>query len=396
MVSYPKDKTKFSQRLPESIWLELEDFEEAAKISNSVTGEAQQWQSYLKALALVGFERWVHQRVAELSVNRAHCSLFQPDNPLEAVCNLTVGEFRVCLMITEELTDEVSVPKAAIDVPELVSHFYVLMEVLEEQERIVLRGFLRYDQLVDYRSSANLETRGEGNDSVPLHLFEPEMNQFLLCSRYLEPSSIPLPLIPEKTSSIDYSPEKLTTPLSEQVINLALWLRDEIDDLTRNLGWGLPAPLIPATISGFRSTAAFDDAIVQLRKRGIHIPPQASGSCRKIYLAQTTLNLLAGAWVLPQNAAESVPEWSLLLILRMKSGDFLPKGIQMKITDLTDVVYDRVLDTDDCYLVVRLVGTQEEQFSVTLRLDGEEITLEPFVFVPSLTQGIIESTWPQF
>lgn len=376
MMSYSQDKTKFAQWLPESIWLEPEDFEEAAQISNPVIGEAQQWQSYLNGLALIGFERWVNQRDANLSVNRENCSLFKGDNGIDTVCNLTMGEFQVCLIVTEELTDNVSVPNRAVD-SEFAGHFYVVMEVLEEQEQVSLSGFLRYDKLIDYQDSLKLQVSGDGYYQIPLSLFESEMNHLLFYSRYLEPSAI---LLPEKKSLTDDVIPASPTPLSDHVINLGLWLRDEIDDLTRSLGWGLSAPLIPAT--GFRFTQPFDTAIAQLRSRGVNIPANARRICKEVDLAKTALELLVAAWALPENSVDSVPEWRLLLILRMQSGDFLPKGIRLKVTDLTSVVYDRVMEDYDCYLVVRLVGTQEEQFSVTLELDGKEMTLAPFIFVP--------------
>jgi hypothetical protein len=396
MMSYSQDKTKFAQGLPESIWLEPEDFEEAAQISNPVTGEAQQWQSYVNGLALIGFERWVNQRDANLSVNRENCSLFQRDNGIDAVCNLTVGEFRVCLIVTEELTDNVSIPNNAVNLPELAGHFYVVMEVLEEQEQVVLSGLLRYDKLIDYRDSVKLQVGGDEYHQIPLSLFEPEMNHLLFYSRYLEPSAIPLPIISAQKSPIDNSDTASLIPLSEQVINLALWLRDEIDDLTRNLGWGLPAPLIPATATGFRSIESFDTAIAQLMDRGINIPAQASGSCRTIYLGEISLEVLAGIWALPPTSDESIPKWSLLLILSMPSGGFLPKGIRLQVKDVNSVLYDKILENDDYYLMVRLIANVTEQLTATIELQGEAFELEPFAFNPDAIPGTIQNNLPGF
>lgn len=393
MMSYSQDKTKFAQGLPESIWLEPEDFEEAARISNPVTGEAQQWQSYVNGLALIGFERWVNQRDAKLSVNRENCSLFQRDNGIDAVCNLTVGEFQVCLIVTEELTDNVSVPNKAVDLPELAGHFYVVMEVLEEQEQVRLSGFLRYDKLINYRDSVKLQVGGDEYYQIPLSLFDPEMNHLLFYSHYLEQSAIPLP---EKKPSTDDVIEPSPTPLSQQVINLALWLRDEIDDLTRNLGWGSPAPLIPATVSGFRSIESFDTAIAQLMDLGINIPAQASGSCRTIYLGEISLEVLAGIWALPPTSDESIPQWSLLLILGMPSGGFLPKGIRLQVKDVNSVLYDKILENDDYYLMVRLIANVTEQLTATIELQGEEFELERFAFNPDAIPGTIQKNLPGF
>ena len=226
-MSYSQDKTKFAQWLPESIWLEPEDFEEAAQISNPVMGEAQQWQSYLNGLALIGFERWVNQRDANLSVNRENCSLFKGDNGIDAVCNLTVGEFQICLIVTEELTNNVSVPNRAVD-SEFAGHFYVVMEVLEEQEQVVLSGFLRYDKLIDYQDSVKLQVSGDGYYQIPLSLFESEMNHLLFYSRYLEPSAIPLPVPKMMTKNVGLEAIRLGAP-GESLVNLSQWLNNIFD-----------------------------------------------------------------------------------------------------------------------------------------------------------------------
>ncbi len=230
MVSYAKNKTKFSQLLPESIWLEPEDFEEATKISKRVTDEAHQWQMYLNSLALIGFERWVKQRYPDLSVNRDSCSLFESVNITDAVCNLKVGKFKfkVCLLVVEDLGDKVSVPKVVIDLPELVAHFYVVVSVLEEEERVILAGFLRYDELVNYRSSVNLEASGDEHYQLPLSCFDSEMNHLLFYSRYLVPSAIVLPVIQEGKVTIDI-PDKLVGAAGEPLGKLSRWLDNIFD-----------------------------------------------------------------------------------------------------------------------------------------------------------------------
>jgi len=228
MMSYSQDKTKLAQWLPESIWLEPEDFEEAAQISNPVTGEAQQWQSYVNGLALIGFERWVNQRDANLSVNRENCSLFQRDNGIDAVCNLTVGEFRVCLIVTEELTDNVSVPNRTVDLPEFAGHFYVVMEVLEEQKQVSLSGFLRYDKLFDYRDSVKLQVSEDRYYQIPLSLFDSEMNHLLFYSRYLEPSAIPLSVPETMATNAKIGAMSFGAP-GESLVNLSQWLNNIFD-----------------------------------------------------------------------------------------------------------------------------------------------------------------------
>lgn len=121
-----------------------------------MTGEAERWQTYLNTLALLGFEQWLSERIPARTVNR-------DTNVVSAGCNLKVGEFKICLIATEHLLDEVvNVPQTTIEQPELAAHFYVVLEVLEEQEQVIVRGELRYDQLVNYLLRDDLQLLRDG------------------------------------------------------------------------------------------------------------------------------------------------------------------------------------------------------------------------------------------
>jgi hypothetical protein len=140
--------------------LSSEAIDQAVELSLQIPNEDRQWQTYLNVLALYGFEEWLETRATDLTINREHCSVLQPAmaNAIEAVCNLTVNGFKVCLIATGSLTDEeVTLPRAVVDLPEFVAHFYVLVEVQEEQETAVVSGFLSYDQLVNRQATVNLQ-----------------------------------------------------------------------------------------------------------------------------------------------------------------------------------------------------------------------------------------------
>ena len=194
-----------SRRLhPEVIWLEPEHFEQASQLSKRVTDEANQWQSYLNVLALLGFVQWLGERVSDLSINWHNSSVLQPQyaNFIEAVCNLKVSEFNLCLITTDNSFDElVSIPRAAIDLPEFVAHFYIIVEVQEEQEQAIVRGILRYDQLNQYRQSAHLQVKPDWSYQLPLSLFDAEPNHLLFNLRFLKPKSIALPVVAVHSST---------------------------------------------------------------------------------------------------------------------------------------------------------------------------------------------------
>ena len=198
--------------LPEVIWLRTKHFDLAREMSDRVTGEAQQWQTYLNALALLSFEQWLSDRLPDRAINRDDC----------AIGYLRVGEFKFCAIATEHLLDElVNIPQNAIDKPERAAHFYVLLEVLEEEEKVILRGFLRYDELVNYRLRFNLQLR-DGCYQLPLSLFDGEPNHLLLYCQVLQAAAIPLPVpSPE---------EKLPGYLKETRTKLSQWLQGVFDE----------------------------------------------------------------------------------------------------------------------------------------------------------------------
>ncbi|MBD0360467.1 MAG: DUF1822 family protein, partial [Nitrososphaeraceae archaeon] len=121
---------------PQVIWLEPEHFESAKEISDRNLSETRQWTIYLNALALIGFEQWLKERIPNIKINRHKCSIFQSDsaNVTDVVCYLSVGEFHLCLIIVDNLIDDfVNVPKEIITSLKQLAHFYVLIEVLEEE-----------------------------------------------------------------------------------------------------------------------------------------------------------------------------------------------------------------------------------------------------------------------
>ena len=214
--------------LPEVIWLEPEHFEQATEISSQVKSEALRWSTYLNALALLGFEEWLQEKTAQPVHREANAveSMSQLKNlpeeaPAAVLSQLKVGEFRYGLMATECLLDEmVSIPQAAIDRPELAAHFYVVLEVDEEQAQVIVRGFLRYDE-VNYHSSNFLLQNG--GYQLPLSLFDPEPNHLLFYSHYLDASAIPLPE-PAQASFLE--------TLQSTRTKLSQWLQGILDE-----GW---------------------------------------------------------------------------------------------------------------------------------------------------------------
>ena len=195
----------FRLLMPETIWIEPDYIKQAA-VGDRTTND-QQWQVYLNTLALLSLEEWFRERIPDVRIKR------------DDVNYLKIGDFKICVIATENVLDEtVNIPQAVLDRPELAAHFYAILEVLEEEEQAIIRGFQRYDLLNNYHLQVNFSTQADGYYSFPLSVFDAEPNHLLSYCRHLDASAIAL-------------------PVRERVLNqvrtkLSRWLQEIVDE-----GW---------------------------------------------------------------------------------------------------------------------------------------------------------------
>lgn len=229
--------------IPQVIWLETEDFDQAKAIVSNVRPEAQQWQAYLNALGVLSLEKWLSQRILDKTISRNLSTI-------ENVGILNIGGFKIGAIATEHVLDEVvNIPQVAIDNAELASHFYVLLEVSEEEEIVTLRGLMRYDQLVDYRNRYNLQPASNDCYQLPLELLDWELNHLLSYTRYLEPAAIALPVIQTTVQ------ENLREYLQETTTKLSQWLQGMFDDTWQALDLMLNADAMALNIRNIEAGA---------------------------------------------------------------------------------------------------------------------------------------------
>lgn len=285
----------------EAFPLKPEQIEQAVELSNQVVNEQRQWQTYLHALAWLGFESWLDSRAPELMINSDNCSIWQPSyaNVIDGVFNLEVGQFKLCLLTNGTMSDRlIAVPRAVVDLPEYAAHFYVVVNVQEEQEAATVEGFISYDELLEDIQSANLQPSPDWTYELSWSWFNPEPDNLLLYLRCLEPAAITLPALPKQRLTIleniqsELEPlipqlQKSETPLwqimswetalplltsselldwlyqlqtgktspihkaaaltnqlaqtgqrlVEETINVGLWLQNELDEISRSLSW---------------------------------------------------------------------------------------------------------------------------------------------------------------
>ncbi|MEM8828795.1 MAG: DUF1822 family protein [Cyanobacteria bacterium P01_G01_bin.19] len=429
------------------IELTEEQIDHAVTLSDRIIDPQRQWQTYLNSLALFGFETWLQERDNSLIINSDRCSVMQPSmaSYIDGVFNLTVGEYKICLLTNGVAVDEfISVDRAIVDLAENVAHFYILINVIEEQGEASIDSFIRYDDLVRQQQAANLSPDADWAYEIPLAWFNPQVDDVLLYLRCLESSAIALPtpsptadniesqiesFIPQLRSGqalsevltwsqaapILSNPDLLnwlyelqtTQPsvrdslaalgdrlnntiaeVTQTAINVRSWLSDELDGLAQNLSWTL-FPSLELAPSGLRDLEAVDRqdpareivAIVsQLRESGEEIPADAHGACQDFDLGNYRLRLFAIIW---QEETDGVAEWSLLTVLGAQVNSYLPQGLKLELKEGDELLDEKIVleDTEDSYIYTQIIGDLSEQFTVSVVLaNGDRFIFPDFAF----------------
>lgn len=221
MTNHPMSAVNVRLLLPETLWLEPEHFQQAKEISNPFSDEQQQWQIYLNALAKLAFAPWLQERLTTQLIQ-------QSSDDITEMNFISTGEFRLGLIVTEHILDEiVNIPRRAIEQPGLAAHFYVVLEVSEEQEQVIIRGFLRHDELVVHCDRLTPSLSSSEFYPIPLSAFDAEMNHLVIYIQHTSPGTILLP-----TDSPTAIAEPSQTNLSRLSSNLSQWLQGVLDE-----GW---------------------------------------------------------------------------------------------------------------------------------------------------------------
>jgi len=430
---------EFEQLPPEAVSLSRSQINRAVELSDKIKDESKQWEVYLNALSLSAFETWLESRGNYFNLSLDECTVLQSAfaNVIPTVANLKVGEYKLCLITTGSFIDEqVDISRIVVDLPEYTPHFYVLIEVIEEEEKAVIQGFLSYKEFLVQQQSINLRPDSDWRYEIPLTWFCNEPDRLLLYLNCLEPEAISLPAIPTnrvenlelvKEGLIEILPQLQTNELWETLtweqatavltnrelidwiynlqtqseilstisiqkhlsdifklitqpaINVGRWLWDELDTLAEQT-WNLlpniaPQPVMRTPVEEFTEISS------QLQQRGLEIPVQARGAYQDLSLAGVPLRLYAVTWHL---LSESDPNsWTLLLILGTPALETLPPNLKLRVSDQTGILVEQEVNPDlgNSYLFTRVIGNFDEKFLVSVNLgDGVEITLPSFAF----------------
>lgn len=363
------ENDNFLLSLPlEVIQLEVEDLVRAAEISHEFIDErfideTLGWQNYQNALALIGFEQWLKQRKPELKVNRDKCSIITPEyaNKINAVCNLKVGNLIVCLLNTDNFDEEfIGVKKAVLDVPEFAANFYILVEVLEEQGQVMIKGFLPYNQLNDYCKSINLEALQDEYYQLPVSLFKLTPNQLLLYLSFVAPSAIPLPLPSPQSVTATSGIKQVLNRANQSIVNLSNWLNGAFDT-----AWEATEAILAPSLQTQPAFRFRDSLSLVERGKLLNLGIEQAGK---------SIVLIVGF-----QATESPKYQVSVKIYPTENHIYLPENLQLMVLDETGkAVMQALARNTNKNICLDFKGNLEEQFSIKVVLDDISIT-ETFV-----------------
>jgi len=378
----------FEPLAPDAIALSPEAMNRSLALAQRSPQTDNQWQIYLTALALNGFEQWLRDRASDLTIQQTYCTILSSPvaDATTAACNLQVNGFQLCLMGTESIFDgNIAIPAAALDSPDCIAHFYVPIEVQEEQGTVFIRGFLRYDQWQHHQASAAQQSV-DGTYRLPMAWFEPDINRLLLHLSCLDQAAIALPAAPVPPKAAMSAP--LRQLLAQPAIGVGRWLRQQWEAVAEDLnGLLTPVEATGAMRGGQEArvrspNADFATLIKTLERSGRSIPSNLQGMYRDWIFANHPLRLYVATAPMmePQTVPNQPTEWSLLIILTTQHHMTLPVGIRLQVSDGQTLLGEQILtDATSNYLYLTAIGTVEEQFIVTIALaDGTALTLPPF------------------
>jgi Protein of unknown function (DUF1822) len=362
MFSFSAPPIGFDLRLLETIWLEPEQVEQAQEaflgnplLNHSALDEASQWQLYLNRLALAGFKQWLQKRLSTYSVDWTQCI-----NQVDAVYHLKVGEFKLNLIVKEHVLDEVvEISRAAIAQSDHAAHFYVLLEVAEEAQQVILRGFLRHDQLIqecDRIGHALQYVLQNECYSIPLSTFDPEPNHLLYYCEFLEPSAIPLSLILTEHSATSEVTSEVrseaisTSSLQEIPAQLGQWIQGLFTE-----GW-----------------LALEDLVIPHTRLAFNTRNQGS-SVKRGKLIDLGMELQGQKVALLVNVTETDEEKLAVLVQLHPAGgkEYLPPQITLTLHSQTGEILQevRAREMDDYIQLKSFKGLPGIAFRVGVNLD---------------------------
>jgi hypothetical protein len=286
------------------------------------------WNFYLHLLAMIGIQQWFSDRAPDLSVQVINHS------------RLRVNGFDVQITTTGSFID-----KTVRLLESGRSHFYIVVEVIEEQQQVQIVGFCNHAQI----QAAEIDVPRATLDSNP--------NYLLLQLQCLDP----LPLEP--------------VSLPHVAINAAVWLRNQLDELSQSLNW-LLLPASSTLAPALRGHEQFEQTRQAIERMGVSIPVTARGASRELRWGEGSLCLYTLIWELPRS------EWSMLVVIVPEPEARFPDGVRLRVVDASQILVDEVsYESENSCLYGQVIGNWNEQFWITIAINDETMfEMPPFTF----------------
>lgn len=351
---------------------------------------------------------------------------------------ITLGNQRLVLIPSDALdTEEFCVPQEWVDIPQWAADYYLGIQVDVEQGELHCWG---------YTSHRTLKTQSHYDPIYHTYALEhkamiPDLDLLWVAQDLDLKEKAPLPPLPQLTSiEADHFLTQLSQPspysprldlafthwaallanddwrqqlyqarlqhragvtsgdvaippmahaplptLRDTVINTAVWLQDQLDQVAQNLSWVLLPAFAPEPVGLRSQTPELDAILAQLQHKSVAIPRTARSAYHNLQVGANQLRLYAVTW--PRISTEAIPEWFLLLILLGQPNHRLTPGTKLRIRDATGILIERELHTRSIhqYIYGGVSGTWSETFGVTITLaDGASLTLPEFAFNPAI------------
>ena len=84
----------------------------------------------------------------------------------------------------------------------------------------------------------------------------------------------------------------------QSIVNVSLWLRDEMNDFAQKLSWVRLPALAPEAVPLRSPIQELEAIVTQLKRMGQPIPPEVRSAYQNFQIAQTQLRLYAVTWSL--------------------------------------------------------------------------------------------------
>lgn len=356
-----------------TIALDDDQIEAAMEVARPITDPDRQWQVYLNALALAGFEAWLTMRSPDLLFNSQACPLLKSDpaDRLPIAANLRVGQFRVST-VAIGLNSILSIPSAVLGQSQVESDYYVALDTIEEAGLVTIAGFISDRQLRAHIATSQPDAHG--NYDLPFQLLNLDLDEFLLYVRCLQPNLAPMSVVtqPPQTSTLE--------TIAQRVINMGDWFQGALDDVARELNWVLLPALAPAavelrSVASDRSTPASEVEAIRTQlsqqQEPIKIPSTARAACCGFELGVYSLRQYVLVWEIV--SSDTPIEYNFLVAIAPIDGEYLPQGVELQVADRLQPLVTLQADTD-AYLFAHVIGDVEDIFEVTVNLGNSTFT----------------------